>query len=589
MWLKGQTTWVNLTSDLTKLLCGEITDGGGNTVPLGDRWIRETAGQDCIYPPSTQDVAGIGGSLRTGYFSAFTGRLASTNVENSPKTVCKQTNIFTSAPGGATKWALVIAVTTANTVIGDYSTARVGYAIFNMDTAVFISANNSLAPAANGNLTITNGCTINISNPTGFILINEVFHREFTSVYVGGIDWFGPFYHLRNSAVSFSVAPPGSTGTDWDVVEIPHIASMGTGGTSWGSGGSSYTGVNLTQQSGGMGGGLGIKTNTILTGALYTCSWTCAGTKMRLANSASNGQIDLFAWAGFANDGGTYRRMGGTQRTAWLRPYQTPAQVTNGSAVQYWMSVKANKVCIILNADPAQTGKLCCNWFGKLQNLQEPTYDKFPWVCGQANTLNDYTADNTNDNGFDLIAPGYLAHFRSRQDGSEGRDWQTAWIKADGGSMLSNDLFNFVSSMVNPAVTLQAVGMPSTSRTLGVNPTQGLSRHAAPITQQKPNPWDNKWWLYAFYYADWGFTSNDMSNDAIGDAIRSNSDSRFIRADSTPFFYWLSQTGWSSGDELTDTATSKVYFLVGADYHSIGARMRIGTNIFYGGAAVLEE
>src|SRR5262245_28964895 len=120
MWLKGSTTWLNCVDDLIKLIAGEIPDGQSNTVPLADRWIRETAGQNFLRSPASEDQALPDMSNRQGYWALS----INPSITND---ICRQTTIYSGVPSGVTnnRWIIGLRVNGANSVAGNYSTATV--------------------------------------------------------------------------------------------------------------------------------------------------------------------------------------------------------------------------------------------------------------------------------------------------------------------------------------------------------------------------------------------------------------------------------------------------------------------------------
>lgn len=574
-WVKGTTTWANCVSDLTKLACGEIADGSSVTVASGDQWIRETGGQDLLRTPASKDVALGNMSTRQGYFTlhtqTYTTGLADSGVPT--RTVVRLTNIATSNPATtAGRWIVSVRISVVNSVSGNYSTASLVYNVFDADTGTVITGSTA-SPNAGGVATLSNGMQVTVSDPSGFLqssggIVN--YSRGFSTTYVGGVDYWGIMYARRSGAATFSVNPTGTTVTDWDVVSIP------TG----------FASPDLSLTPGGIMKGLGIKTNTGLSGSLYTCTWSAALNKIRLVagSGGTNGQINLEVFNGgdvdtvFQNP--TYRTHGLTV-SSWLRPYQTPASVTNASVIQYWMSVKSDKIVIVLNGDPAQTGKLTCNWVGTM-TPQFTSYDKFPVILGS--TVLDYTADNQAQSNFNAVTQFRANQEKKRQDGSESpRDWQTGWMRSDFASSTSGT-DTFTELGVNSAtgtgfVTLTPIGFTSSpSNTAAVN-TACLV--LPPARQMKPFPTDGNWWLYNAWFSD-------QNNLLAGTS--SLADVHFIpRGKVDGPWYFIPGDGWGSGDELTDTNTSKVYFLISADYHRVGARLRTAANAFFGGAAILEE
>jgi hypothetical protein len=101
-----------------------------------------------------------------------------------------------------------------------------------------------------------------------------------------------------------------------------------------------------------------------------------------------------------------------------------------------------------------------------------------------------------------------------------------------------------------------------------------------PSQQIKPDPFDNAWWMYGWYWSD-----TKMNLGETGIQLTTSRQHRGYTSDRV---YFIPDSGWASGDELTDTDTGDVFFLVMADYHGILVRFRLTTNVFKGGIAIRE-
>lgn len=590
-WVKGQTTWSSLVDKLTKLACGEVADDSSVTVAVGDQWVREIGGQDLLRSHASENVSVPNMSNRSGYWALAWGNYSFANTA-AQKAVCKQNNVFTSTPTGVVsgRWWIRLTVTQANTVAGNYSNLIFSYFGQDADTgATLTSWNNSGAvPNSAGVYTLPNGCVVQFSHPDGIIPYGVVWLRGFTTTYTGGIDYW-PMLNRKAAAPSFSVAPAGVAGTDYDVVEIPTGYSQ-----LWANNSTAGPAYNMHMHQ-----GLGFKTNGGLTGGLYTVNWTMAGQKLRLyaGSGAENGRVYLEIGSGGAVDsvyqGPVYRQYGdgfnykkmpwnalagnnqnpagyGPNGTPWLYPFITPGSVSGGAPVQYWMSVKPNRIAIVLNGDPGYSGKMTCNWVGKMTPYY-PSYDTFPWVWGQHAT--------SPMPGMGMHTQWTLVGSKLRADGSEGRDWQTGWMRSDlswltyAGGVANNPFMNngFPLWPVNA---------------FSQDPANNNARYWAPMDQTKPSTWDNKWWLYGFVMTDHGHSIDGSM------AWNAAHDDRFPRGKIASGCLYLpghSSGGWASGDELTDTVTGDKYFLVEADYHSIWSRLQVTTNSYRGGAAIKED
>ena len=560
MWLKGQSTWSAITPLLTQLIAGEVADGSGNTVPAADAWPRVISGQDLLRPTDTSHDFNTGNiNFRQGYFyyvgpgDQITGHT----------TWIKVTNVATSAPATAAgRYVVGLYVNNpVNTVAGNYSNASVAYQIYDADTGTAFYNGNGLNFNSAGVATLPYGIQIQCGDPSGilqFIGNQYTYFRMFTTTYPGGIDFWGYEYPKRRAAATIVVAPTGTAGTDYDAnVSIPTAYSgMWQGPVNW---------------VGSIGHGLGIKTNTGLSGAQYTVSYTVCPLSLRLEpDPTAAGQIKADTCVGGAVDtvyqNPTFRPIGPVGNVglaAWLRPYQTSLSVTNASVVQYWLSVKKDKVVIILNADPGQTGKMTLNVIQAFTPGPQSTFDKIPVCWG--NTCYDYTGASNPVSSPILLTYNTLGGLISRQNGKEGRDWQTGWGRGENvlsgtrggdwgyyGPTYANHLFYTNTTCPYPPTTI------------------------------KPSVLDGGWHLYAFPFYDY-IPGDQSAPNASWDYETAGIQRGTIRG-----LFWLPANGWANGDELTDTSSGNVYFCVAADYPGFMGRMG-GNAPYYGGIAVLEE
>lgn len=576
-WLTGTTTWANLASDLTKLACGEIADGAGVTCAVGDRWSREFVGVDTIRTPASADVASGNMSNRTGYFSLIVvpgltrpGDNTST-AGSGPASVCRVTNPYTTDPStsGFHRWIARVQVSTANSVAGNYSTAQVNLQVWDADNGVQL-LNSNLTPSSAGLVPASNGLQFTVSDPSGLLTAGTYWVRAFTSTYMYGIDYW-PVLHRRAATPTFSVAPPGVQGTDWDLVE--QAAPGATSGF-----------VNTSPRNAPLFHGLGIKTATGLgaPGALYTVAFPMALIKARIFNTTTNGILGLDVGRSLVDtvNGSVLRNPAGLRTQNWCRAFQTAASVTSTAAVQYWMSVTPTGIVLALGGDPAATGKLGTAFIAAFTPY-DSTYDVFP-VAYNAIVL-DYAATDVTGDDFAFSLGGY-GYWRTRraQDGSEGtRDWQTRWMRADFDYATYSGAYWSGSHATDVTTTASSGSHVGACVGVGSSPSLQPSGYL-PARQNKPNPIDGKWWMYGFQLSDWGkFFGSAEANTSEGRLLRGYINSRFL---------YVPSDGWANGDELTDSATSIKYLLMAPDYagECCGERLRTNSNQFFGGVAIAE-
>lgn len=642
-WLTGTSTWGTLSYDLTRLITGETaSSSNAATVASGDRWVREVtrsvtdgvtnstttftsataafvatdvgsyviatgipAGTtistvtnsttvvlsaaatasasglsaqictDTIRTPSSKDVATGNCSGRTGYWL----NVGSTNNNGATvsNAVARQVSPYTSTPAAASsgRWHSTLRVSVANTTPGNYSTASITEFTYDADSATAIVSGNVRTPNAAGLITLSNGATVSVTDPSGTLVLGAAWQRGFTSTYTYGVDQW-PFLYRASGTPTFSVAPPGVAGTDYDIVTQSYTGN---------------TNVNSCDR-GGMLHGLGIKTATGLgSNNLYTASWNMALVKCRIFNSATSGVLSLDVGQSKKDNGATanfatFRNVSGYRCGSWAKAFSTAGSVTAASAVQYFMSVTADGIVLILNGDPGSTGKLCTSTIGAFTPI-EPTYDVFP-VAFNAYVA-DYTADNPTGSEFALGTQYMYWTLRRHQDGSEvsaSRDWQTRWMRGDHLNFFGPPFFGGSSvSDVTAGTAAAAYGEAGGGATfvprltaLGVN-TGSSNLSYLPGSQNKPAP-DGKWWLYGFQFAE-GSWVNTTASTAVDE-------NRFVRGQMSARFAFAPGPGWGSGDELTDTATGTRWLLVAPDYIGLGGRFRSTTNTYTGGMAVAE-
>jgi hypothetical protein len=627
-WVKGTTTWGAVASDLTRLICGEMADSTSTTVAVGDRWVREftrtvtdgvlnstttvtsatanftnadvgaavigtgipagarvstvtnsttivltvaastTASavtiqiaHDTIRTPSAKDVNTGSVSARCGYFLSL--GVSGDSMATARSTVVRVSSPFTADPStsGFHRWVVGMKVTTANTVPGNYSTAVLSFNYYDADSGSNLST-SSVTLNASGVGTMGSGLQITCSDPSGTLTLNSLFIRGFTSTYMRGIDCW-PMYYRASAAATFSVNPPGTQGTDWDIVT--QINAPVANSTAWNQTYSSERGSLFT--------GLGIKTATGLgTGDLYTLSFPMALAKGRIFASATNGILSLDVGQSRVDtvNGNALRVGAGIRVTNWLKCAATAASVATTSQIQYWISVKSDGIALVLNMDPAATGKMGTAYFGSYTPY-DTTYDVFPIMFNVDGPV-DWSSVASSASGYMMGNQyAYLALVR-RQDGSEGsRDWQTKWMRGEclgiaqgvgysgHGPTDSTASFQVAANSTNISPARMApLGIYAGDLSAG-----GATQAQYPPRQNKPSPIDGKWWLYGFDYTEGQFNSSGAAND---------DENRNWRGYMNTRFFYIPNGSWANGDDLTDSGSGAKYFLCTPDYTGMGGR-----------------
>lgn len=562
--LKGTTTWGNLSSDLTKLICGEMADGQATPVTAGaaDRWIREyDTTVDAIRSPASKDIASGSCSMRAGYWALTTP--GPNGLGN--QMAIRSTTIRTSYLTQRVCYNFYFDI--ANSTPNDYSTARCRIRCWDMDTGNYIRYNDAANPTAGGQMSF-DGITIQIVNaPNGIVELNSHYMRQFTPTFPGGIDWW-PMYPRRSAVATFQTNPPGTSGTDWDLAaDVPPFGYCANSGD--------VSNYSQNWNRGGFGSGLGIKTAAALTGAVYALSFPIALHKARIFNrSDAPGTVGI-TLGRMGLDGSVYRPNQAQEVSNWLRPFQTSAQVISSAAITYWLSVKADGIIVVLSGDPGLTGKTTVGWLGTFTPY-DPNYDVLPVM------FNGYTVDHTGDVNPDFSERTLFSYWslRRRLDGTEGaRDWQTRWMRCD--------LSEYGGGWTGAAWTWDQAASAYAWGTYARYDSQSYSGSASymilPIRQLKPHPYDARWWLYGIAYGDAQPFDNYTTPANPG-----TMDARQIRGVSNTRWWWLPGDGWANLDELTDNSNGSKYLLIAADYQGPGARIRIQPNVYTGGIAIAE-
>lgn len=625
-WLKGSTTWGNLATDLTKLICGEIADGSSVTCAAGDRWVRDVTRTvtDAVLNSTTTLTSATAAftAADVGSYVIATGVPSSTTIA----TVTNATTVVLSAAATATASGVsaqicldTIRTPAAKDVATGACANRTGY----------FSALG--VPSTTAPMSATGPTVCRVTNPFTSEPGTQTLHRWIIRVTVLTANSVAGNYSTATlsttvlDADGFNTSAFGGTpnaaglvtgmsnGLQVTLSDPSGFLTAGTvfvrafsttymygidcwpmlyrasGATTFGTAppgvaGTDYDIVTLgilgstngaLPDRGGLFCGLAIKTATANTGALYTVSENMALAKCRIFASATAGQLSLDIGGNRVDTAvaGALRCLAGLRITAWCKMFQTPGSVTAASLVQYFLSVKNDGIVLVVNGDPGFSGKLGTAFIGAYTPA-DPTYDVLPIMANWSTP--DFTIDQTDSTGvhWSVITQYGYWPLRRRQDGSEGsRDWQTKWMRGEGlpyigsSGQSATDVAPSVSTGFSPTLSYQ-VSVP------GVSTNPGVVAYTA--RQNKPGP-DGKWWTYGYTYAEGNWSSPTPA--AENQIIRGTQSTRFLH---------IPGDGWGSGDELTDTSTGTKYLLVIPDYPGIGCRLRNAANTYYGGLAVAE-
>src|SRR4249919_15806 len=178
-WLKGNTTWGNLATDLTKLVCGEIADGVGTTCATGDRWVRDVTRTvtDAVLNSTTTVTSATAAftAADVGAYLIATGVPSSTTIASvtNATTVVLSVAATASASGVSAKICLdTIRTPAAKDVATGLSANRTGYF-----TAVGVS--NATSPMSVPATTVCRVTAPFSSEPT-----QQTYHRWYLFVQI---------------------------------------------------------------------------------------------------------------------------------------------------------------------------------------------------------------------------------------------------------------------------------------------------------------------------------------------------------------------------------------------------------------------
>lgn len=555
-WLKGQTNWANFVDKMVSLACGESTDDSGASVAVGDRWVRMLAGENCIASPLSRAVDHTAQSWRAGYCRMPTGWGLSDVKQGF---TIKQIGLGSGMPFARNHFQMYISGNgNVGGTAGVYNTFTVYAYVTDCDNPTVNYTSGGTTPNAAGVFTLL-GVQWQIVSPTGWVpgtssgLPYYSITRYVSTEYPGGVD-FWPMLHRKHpgSNVTFGIAPAGVAGTDYDVVNAASVMS-----TPYPTGNYGVRGGHVR--------GLGIKTLAALNGARYTVTFKMARQTI-WPYVYDGGRVGARWGCGVAPDTtvpATKRQTGGVDRGVWLQCFQTPSSVAPSSLVQYWMSVTADRIVVVANGDPGQTGKLGGAGLWELES--DPAFASFD-VMANAITPAPYQwiTDQTASYVYVMVGEyraSWLRRYAQQYDTPAGRDWGLGWMRGD---LIVDD----------------AVGN-SGNYTLyqdGGKVGFGVQDDHAPNFETKPAPIDDKWRLYGWSYVDSQMTYS--SGGADENALHRGTFDKIL---------YLPGLSWGSGDELVDTVSGDTYFLVMCDYGAGPfSRTRFSSNAYAGGAAILE-
>lgn len=588
--LYGRTTWGSWSDKFLDLISGTSTDDQGNTCSVADRWrVRFDVGTSAfraIAPPASTDEL-ITQEHRQGYWGRYDDCCIYKDGSASGQDFMRQKSVWTSWHASFLEWLIVtVRVTTANTTVGNYSTARVAlYAMGVNKAGGFnpIASNTVLTPAADGTCTYTYTTgytmTFQIGNAaTGKVTVDSFYVRSFSAMFPGGVDWWRRAGRNVDAAYEFTAGntPAGIAGTDY-IVNIGPLKQAWSGNITNNGSFTSYMASKFvgnwgaSVQSAGTT-GLGLVTNAALTGDRYEVSFTkneaCAYV---YSDPTTLGYFYLtFGGVGQSLDGSFMRGVEGelSLATSSAFLYAPPANLS--SVVQYWISVTATHIAVVLNVEGASGWNITGNLYAKVVQ-DDPSYGTC-WMRGyRGNTL------YWNRNGANYLIERAMQQGKGFYDG--GRDWQTGqgrldtypldyWSSWNSGDWGATEFY----SVQYPNLYMLNHGGTSSSGPLPIVPWN-ISAANAPLA-------DTRWRLV-------GFSLMDAASSGVTDTVAGAVGKYAFRGFVAEGMYQTPANTFNHGDELTDTTTGDKYLLWNSNANTFPSYGPESASIYPG--IVLEE
>lgn len=558
--LYGQTTWDGWIDKFADLVSGTAPDDQGTTCALADRW-RVRFGPDAgssyrsIAPPASQDLT-VTQEHRQGYWLRYDDCCIYNNGNASGKDFLRQKTIWTQWHANFKEWLVVTAkVTVANTVVGNYSTARVAlYAVGfdNVGNATAIVANTTLTPTTDGTCTYTyNSCTITfqIGNAdTGKVTVNSFYARSFTAAFPGGVDAWRNAARNVDGLYEFTAGdvPVGVDGTDyvvnigplkhgfWGANTVSSVPYNNLAGKSQVAGSSTQTGGTC---------GLAIKTNAALTGSHYTVTFTKSQGCGYLLTSGGSFYLG-FGGVGQALDGSFIRGDEGETYLTGAMSFLTASPANGSSIVQYWISVAATHIAVVLNVEGTSGWTITSNLYAKVVS-DDATYGTC-WMRGFWGSSLLWMR-----NGAHSIIERALSQGKGFYDG--GRDWQTGFGRYD---TMPLDYYSdwrtgeqgFSDFYWNQWASLYVLTHGSNSS------SSGMPLVPWTITLSRMPLSDSRWQLA-------GFSLMDGDTPKAVDTTTGSVGKWKYRGYVSEGLYQTPAGTFNHGDELTDTVSGNKYLL----------------------------
>lgn len=524
MWLKGSSDCNNLRQDLYDLLTGAIVAGqrgsgqvgNGAQVAAPDAWtgldaanfiIRAPSGAD--WTPWTLPITCWRGMPRfTLYGTPAAGMVAAPQMG-------KPT--FSGVYNGAATRAYYHArVTTANSSPGDLTGTVVTYAVYNTDTnASLASGTLSGWTGASDTKAIGYGSislTLTLTGGQTFEVAAIGWYRGYSLTLTDGVDYIAEAATIDTSATLKVGNTSGSANdytrtTDYDLAQTvdDYPAPTAMSASYWPSDRGNY----------GLYSGIHWKTGgtPAAVGATYylnACSNFSGYLGIGYVSSPTPSGYACFVpiefWDATAHKGRNVGSYGATTAPVYSTAYDARIQIFNGvitgaTYVNFWISVKKDKIVIVLRGDPGNLGYI--GWFTFQSATALTATEKNNWVVGSSS--------------WPILGP-YIAYHYTLD--------KPQWGLTGYGSLAS-------SPNIRAIYPAASSGQPAGLACISSFPTCN------------PGNMDDKWWLYAIYVQ-----SNYGGKDTSGNYTSSYRQTGYRF--SLNGMWAIGQDNWSSLDELVD-------------------------------------
>lgn len=563
-YLTGETTWNDVLTKISDLVTGAVADDLGTTVPVGSRWrnlYNDATNGIILAAPASQEIV-ESQEHRAGYWARTDDNTIWRDISDTYTQYLRQTAMVSAFTSANFRDVLnfTAQVVTPNTTPHDYSTAVIRFRATvtsqaSGGAALLSGSNVTLNAAGQGTLTFsgltTGGITMSFEakNPTtGILRPGAIYHRIFTAEFRGGIDHWRNF-EKANANPTFPTAPPGAQGVDWDhTLGRTSTRSVYTSSTSYYEAIGNNDIVYWYPAN-----GMGIKTNTALSGGRYEVSygWTDSTHRFYKTGTAINCQ-----WGQTAVDyNGTTRHFGVGGSHGNVFKFVDPFGTTPiaASRVQYFISVTETHLAIILNGDSNYSGRVSGNLLAKVV-VDNPSLDRGCWFRGY---LDSGTAGSTSHskNWYRCGAHQLVERVSVKGYHDGGRDWQSGTGRLDimpggWGSMISGELGWCFFSSTQRTNRMTHTDAQTTNYHDSI-PTNG-NRVTVPVYA------DPRWPLEGFTLNDYTLITDELGNNLPHQTYAGLYRPRGYVAEGiwySPYYQF------AEGDELLDTETSKRYKL----------------------------